>query len=52
MDSYRAERQAAVSIALPDEDALIDPIQTGDGGGLAEPEIDRLTNILAEFNTI
>ena len=52
MDSYRAERQAAASIAMPDEDALIEPIQAASGNGPAEPEIDRLTNILAEFNTI
>ena len=50
MDSYRAEAQASLSIALPDEDAEIDPVPAGADGGFHEPEIDSLSNILEEFN--
>jgi len=50
MDSYRNERQAAMSIALPDADALIDPVPTAGGGGKPEPQLDRLSVILQAFN--
>jgi|MTBAKSStandDraft_2_1061841.scaffolds.fasta_scaffold05304_6 type I restriction enzyme R subunit len=50
MDSYRVEKQAAVKILLPDEDAEIEPVPTTGGGRKTEPEIDRLSNILKTFN--
>ncbi|MBX3359823.1 MAG: type I restriction endonuclease subunit R [Phycisphaeraceae bacterium] len=50
MDSYRNERQAAMSIALPDSDALIDPVPTSGGGGKPEAQLDRLSVILQSFN--
>ena len=50
MDSYRVERQAALRIQLTDEDAEIGLVPGGRGGGLVEPELDRLSNILAAFN--
>jgi type I restriction enzyme R subunit len=50
MDSYRVEKQAAVKFQLPDADAEIDPVSTAGGGGAAELELDRLSNILAAFN--
>ena len=50
MDSYRVEKQAAVRIQLPDEDAEIDPMPTDGGGHKPEPELDRLSNILKTFN--
>jgi len=50
MDSYRAEKQAAMRIALPDEDAEIEPVPTSGGGLKAEPELDLLSNILKAFN--
>jgi type I restriction enzyme, R subunit len=50
MDSYRVEKQAAVKFQLADEDAEIEPVSTAGGGGVAEPELDRLSNILAAFN--
>ncbi len=50
MDSYRVEKQAVRDIQLPDEDAEIDPLPT-DGGGLKpDPEMDRLSNIIRDFN--
>ena len=50
MDSYRVEVQAALRIALPDQDAEIGPVPTAGGGAMAEPELDRLSNILKAFN--
>jgi type I restriction enzyme R subunit len=50
MDSYRVEKQAAVRIQLPDEDAEIQPVPTAAGGRKPEPELDRLSNILKMFN--
>ena len=50
MDSYRAEKQVAMRIALPDADAEIDPVPTSGGGFIAEPELDLLSNILKAFN--
>ena len=50
MDSYRVEKQAAVAIGLEDADAEIGPVPTGAGGGKPEPEVDRLSLIIAEFN--
>jgi type I restriction enzyme R subunit len=50
MDSYRVEKQAAVKIQLPDEDAEIAPVPVSGGGYLSEPELDRLSNILKSFN--
>ena len=50
MESYRVEKQAVQRILLPDEDAEIEPVPTAAGGGRPEPEIDRLSNILRDFN--
>ena len=50
MDSYRAEKKAALRIAIPDADAEIEPAPTTGGGRKAEPELDRLSNILKRFN--
>ncbi len=50
MDSYRVEKQAVMKIQLPDADAEIEPVPTSGGGRKAEPELDRLSNILKTFN--
>ena len=52
MDSYRAEKQAMQQISLPDEDAEVEPVPTSGGGHLPEPELDRLSNILSDFNDL
>ena len=52
MDSYRVEKRAMQQIMLPDEDAEIDPVPTSDGGRRAEPELDRLSNIIRAFNDL
>ncbi len=49
MDSYRVEKQAVRQIQLPDADAEIEPVPTSGGGGKADPELDRLSNILKAF---
>ena len=50
MDSYRVEKHAAMKIQLPDEDAEIEPVPTSGGGHKLEPELDKLSNILKNFN--
>jgi type I restriction enzyme R subunit len=50
MDSYRAEKKAAMNISLPDTDAEIGPVPASGGGRKPEPELDRLSNILKAFN--
>ena len=50
MDSYRAEKKATMAIALPDADAEIEPVPTSGGGRKAEPEMDKLSNIIKSFN--
>ena len=52
MDSYRVEKQAVKNIQLPDEDAEIGPTPTAGGGRRPEPEFDRLSNIIREFNDL
>ena len=44
------EKQAAMKIQLPDEDASIEPVPTTGGGRKPEPELDRLSNIIKTFN--
>jgi type I restriction enzyme R subunit len=50
MDSYRVEKQAVVSIQLPDADAEIKPAPDDGGGRKTGPDLDRLSNILKVFN--
>ena len=50
MDSYRVEKQAVRDIQFPDEDAEIEPLPTAGGGYKIEPELDRLSNIIRNFN--
>ncbi len=50
MDSYRAEKQAARDLSLLDEDSELDPVPDVGGGNKLDPEPDRLSNILRDFN--
>ena len=52
MDSYRVERQAIQKFLLPDEDAEVDPVPTRGGGHRPDPELDRLSNIINQFNDL
>lgn len=50
MDSYRAEKQAARDISLPDENSEIGPVPELGGRHKPDPENERLSSILREFN--
>jgi type I restriction enzyme R subunit len=50
MDSYRVEKQEALRIALSDRDAELEPVPTSSSARQPEPELDRLSNILKQFN--
>ena len=50
MDSYRVEKRAAMRIHLRDAEGEIGPVPASGGGGRPEPELDRLSVILATFN--
>jgi type I restriction enzyme R subunit len=50
MESYRPEVRATLSLALADQNAEIEPVPTSGGGRIAEPELDRLSNIVRAFN--
>ncbi len=50
IESYRVEKQAALQIGLPDEDAAIAPVPTSTGGHSPEPQIDPLSTILRTFH--
>ena len=50
MDSYRVEKRAVRYIQLADEDAEIDPVTPEGGGQKPEAEMDRLSNIIKDFN--
>ena len=50
MDCYRVEKKAIMKICARHEDAEIEPVPTDGGGRKAEPELDRLSNILKSFN--
>jgi type I restriction enzyme, R subunit len=52
MDSYRSEIKATMSITLDDTDAEIEPVPTSGGGHKAEPEMDKLSNIIKTFNEL
>ena len=52
MDSYRVEKRKMQKILLPDEDSEIGPVPTTGGGHISEPEMDRLSNIVREFNDL
>ena len=50
LDSYRVEKRAMQKILLEDENAEIEPVPTAAGGHQPELELDRLSNIIREFN--
>ena len=52
MDSYRAEKQAMRKIMLSDEDGEIGPVPVGEGGFRPEPDLDRLSSIINQFNDL
>ena len=50
MDSYRVEKRATQQIILADDEGEIGPVPSSSAGGRPEPELDRLSQILREFN--
>lgn len=52
MDSYRVEAQASLKMSMDDADASIEPTPVNSGGGKAEPEVDKLSNIIQTFNDL
>lgn len=52
MDSYRVERRAAMKLALHDELGEIAPVPTEAGVANPEAEMERLSQIIAEFNNL
>ena len=52
LDSFRVEKRTAMKIALADGDAEIDPVPDSSGGGRAEPQLERLSEIVASFNAL
>jgi type I restriction enzyme, R subunit len=50
MDSYRVEVKTSLQILLADQDAEIGPVPTSGVGHVPEAELDRLSNILRNFN--
>jgi type I restriction enzyme R subunit len=50
MDSYRAEVRAKMNIKLSDDEGEVGPVPIGGGGSKGDPEIDRLSNIIKQFN--
>lgn len=49
-DKYRIVKEEERSIVLENENASVDPIPVGTGGGKSEPELDALSNIVKDFN--
>ena len=52
MDSYRVEKQAVRRVQLEDQNAEIDPVPADGARHKAEPELDRLSNIVRGFNDL
>ena len=52
MDSYRVEAKASLKMAMEDIDAAVEPVPASSSGGVSEPEIDRLSNIIKTFNDL
>lgn len=50
MDSYRVEKRTAMAIALADEDGELEPVPAAGGGMRPDPDLERLSLILASFN--
>ena len=49
MDSYRLQFESTTNVIMEQGEELM-PIPTGMGGGIYEPEIDRLSSIIQTFN--
>jgi len=52
MDSYRIEKRAEVAVALTDEEGELEPVPVGGAASATDPEIERLSTILGQFNDL
>jgi type I restriction enzyme, R subunit len=52
MDSYRPEVNASLAMAMDEADGTLEPAPMGAGGGVPEPEVDKLSNIIKTFNDL
>jgi type I restriction enzyme R subunit len=52
MDSYRVEKRAAQHVQLADQDTEVDPVPTEGGGYKPDVQLDRLSNIVKNFNDL
>lgn len=52
MDSYRPEVNASLAMAMDEAEGILEPAPLGAGGGLAEAELDTLSNIVQTFNDL
>ena len=50
LESYRAEKLAAMRIVLDDEDGVLAPIPAAGGGAHLGPELEKLSEIVKSFN--
>ena len=51
-DKYRVVEQEEVNISLINTDTEIEPVPVGTGGGKSEPELETLSRIIDDFNTL
>lgn len=49
-DQYRSIKQAEAQFQMENEDAGIEPVPVSGGGSISDPDFDKLSNILEEFN--
>lgn len=49
-DQYRAIKQSEAQFEIANADTDIDPVPVGGGGSTSQPDFDKLSNILEEFN--
>lgn len=49
-DQYRSIKQAEAQFEMANEDAGIKPVPVGGSGSTSDPDFDKLSNILEEFN--
>lgn len=49
-DKYRIVKEEERAIVLENENAEVNPVPVGQGGGIPQPEPDSLSNIIKDFN--
>ncbi|MET7965445.1 type I restriction endonuclease subunit R [Micromonospora sp. NPDC005305] len=52
MDSYRIEKREEMQMVLADGEGELHPVPTGGGSHLVDPELERLSEILSQFNDL